>query len=259
MLLPDTAFKVNEQELTTRKMTIWEEKLASAVARTHHGQEQKDCEDGDDKLLGGEVKITAALEEVDNNDSAAFDAPHVEEWITTVNVQAQWQQWMQSSGIAEIMHHYTWDTVGSICKLSEVSTCWEYQHADPEFGMAQSRCLVLELEEAIAKHKLNCTVRHTRNSVEVLPSGVHKGLAVRKILAMLPALKPTWNGRPADFCLALGDGSTDEFMFAAVHQHFTRLDGSKVFTATVGRKPTTAQYYVKDTHVVAELLDQLGE
>jgi len=47
-------------------------------------------------------------------------------------------------------------------------------------------------------------------------------------------------------------------MFGAVHRFFTfnaAVDG--MFTATVGRKPTAAQYYLRDVDAVQSLLDLL--
>jgi len=63
---------------------------------------------------------------------------------------------------------------------------------------------------------------------------------------------------PPSFVLCLGDDLSDELMFGAVHRFFTfnaAVDG--MFTATVGRKPTAAQYYLRDVDAVQSLLDLL--
>ena len=79
----------------------------------------------------------------------------------------------------------------------------------------------------------------------------------------------------------MGDDTSDELMFGAVHQHFTSptsssflrssagstlsaasLTGSdslspskrRIFTATVGRKPTKAAYYLRDVEAVQQIL-----
>ncbi|KAH9260421.1 trehalose-phosphatase [Batrachochytrium salamandrivorans] len=224
---------MDKRELRLRKQTIWEDKVMMEEERH------------------GEVK------EEERDAGEAFDAPKLEEWRPTVDVSSAWKVWMESSGIYEILHRYTWSTVGSTCTECELTTSWEYIHCDPEFGLIQARLLIDELELAIANAGLNIAVRHTKTAVDLLPVGVNKGYAVRKIVAMLPALRPSWMGAPADFCLAMGDGSTDEVMFTSVHQLFDAL-GAKVFTCTVGKKPTTARYFVHRPAAVQALLSELA-
>lgn len=216
--------QVDNVEVRLRKQTIWEDKTMGAVKQ--QGEE-------------------------------AFDAPKLEEWRPTVDVSSAWKAWMESSGINDILHRYTWSTVGSTCTECDLTTSWEYIHCDPEFGVIQARLLIDELERAIANAGLNIAVRHTKTAVDLLPAGVNKGYAVRKIVAMLPALRPSWMGAPPDFCLAMGDGSTDEVMFTSVHQLFDAL-GTKVFTCTVGKKPTTARYFVPRPAAVQALLSELA-
>jgi len=140
-------------------------------------------------------------------------------------------------------------------------------------GLSQANFLILELEAAIANANLNVVVKHNKSTVQLLPKSVDKGSAVRRVLSMLNEIRPQWNGQPPDFCLCLGDDSSDELMFKAVHQYYGNFysfgsgslsSGSSVtssakqkvhmFTATIGRKPTSAAHYLRDTDAVASLL-----
>lgn len=230
--------------------------------------------------------------EVVDNTAVPFDAAVEQEWRMTVDVTDYWRSWMQDSGILALIKQYTWITVGSVYYCNAITTTWDYTLSDPEFGLFQAQSLILELEQLISKANLNVMVKHSKNTLQLLPSGVDKGFGLRKIFSVLKTLKPQWNGLPPDFCLAIGDDTTDEMMFGAVHQYFTSLAAHsnsasmedfsnlagcvtataapqvanaaqisselpKMFTVTVGRKPTTASYYVRDTETVTELLGKI--
>lgn len=210
------------------------------------------------------------------------------DWIMTVDVAKEWSHWMRESGIFPILKKYTWATGGTSYRTSAVTTVWDYTFADPEWGASQAQFLTYELETAISKANLNIVVKHTKSTVQLLPINVDKGSAVRRVLSSsMGTLRPNWNGQEPDFCLCMGDDISDELMFGAVHQHFTSIPamsllslqrsgsssasvattagndtppsggGGKrrvVFTATVGRKPTKAAYYLRDVEAVKQLL-----
>lgn len=212
--------------------------------------------------------------ELMDNSLVAFDAANELEWRMTVDVTDYWGSWMQESGMLQLIKHYTWSTVGSVYYCNAITTTWDYTLSDPEFGLFQAQSLILELEALISKANLNVMVKHSKNTLQLLPSGVDKGFGLRKILSVLKTLKPSWNGQAPDFCLSIGDDTTDEMMFGAVHQYFASMASNgedapattttppslaKVFTATVGRKPTTASHYLRDTEAVADLLCRVAD
>ncbi|KAJ2816366.1 hypothetical protein GGI24_005742, partial [Coemansia furcata] len=85
-------------------------------------------------------------------------------------------------------------------------------------------------------------------AVEVRPARVDKPAAVRAIVAELAG--------GVDFVLAAGDGRADEPVFAYLAQEFAHVP---LYTATVGRKPTAARFYMQDVDAVLSVLGKLTE
>ena len=87
----------------------------------------------------------------------------------------------------------------------------------------------------------------------VRPRGVHKCAAVGEVLKRLLAGHeiPSWI-----FCV--GDDCTDEDMFTELYLFAKEFD-TEVNTCTVGRKTTTAKYYVNDVDDIVQLFNQLAE
>jgi len=188
------------------------------------------------------------------------------DWMMTIDISKEWANWMREAGIIPILRKYTWSTVGTFYRTSGITSLWDYTFADPEWGLSQANFMILELEAAIANANLNIVVKHNKSTVQLLPKNVDKGSAVRRVLSLLEQIQPGWEGKAPDFCLCLGDDTSDEMMFQAVHQYFTSQTTSssvgmgkrsQMFTATIGRKPTTASYYLRDTDAVYSILKEL--
>jgi hypothetical protein len=66
-----------------------------------------------------------------------------------------------------------------------------------------------------------------------------------------------------DFIFTIGDGISDEEMFNYlnyVNNSLTYLkENIKVFTCTIGRKPSAAKYYLNEIHEVLENLEALNQ
>jgi len=86
-------------------------------------------------------------------------------------------------------------------------------------------------------------------TLEVRPSTVDKATAVR---AILKDLQQTQNH--VDFILCIGDGKTDEPVFAMLKEM-----ASDCITSTVGKKQTEAKYYIDNVKDVEKLLDALSK
>ena len=164
------------------------------------------------------------------------------------------------------MEQYTWRTGGSHVTSTERVMSWHFRQADPEWGQMQSRHLHEELETALCDYPVS--VVHKKGLVEIVPRGLHKGVAVREVLQRVVRT----SGRPPGFVLCVGDDNADEHMFTAVLDAFSifrakevseegkaqegALDG--VFTCTVGKKPSHAQHYVHSVQQVQTLLTLLA-
>jgi trehalose-phosphatase len=181
------------------------------------------------------------------------------EWEMTTDVRTGgvWEAWMNDAGIIPILKRFSWTTGGSVYRNTPITTLWDYTRSDPEWGHNQANHLVEELEQALNEHHIPVVVKHTKSTVQLLPRDVNKGAAATHILDTLKTLRADWTESP-DFCLCLGDDLSDELMFGGVHRYFTyNTPQHGMFTSTVGRKPTAAQYYVRDVDAVHSLLDAL--
>ncbi|KAJ1918846.1 Trehalose-6-P synthase/phosphatase complex synthase subunit, partial [Coemansia sp. S17] len=151
--------------------------------------------------------------------------------------------------VLPLLQHYAERTPGSFVEMKEAGVTWHFRNADPEFGEWQANELRANLERVLAHRPLN--IVNANKAVEVRPARVDKPAAVRAIVAELAG-----TATPVDFCLAAGDGRADEPVFAYLAQEFAHV---ALFTATVGRKPTAARYYVQDVDAVLSVLGKLTE
>ncbi|KAJ2742420.1 Trehalose-6-P synthase/phosphatase complex synthase subunit [Coemansia sp. BCRC 34301] len=150
--------------------------------------------------------------------------------------------------VLPLLQHYAERTPGSFIEMKEAGVTWHFRNADPEFGEWQANELRANLERVLAHRPL--AIVNANKAVEVRPARVDKPAAVRAIVAEL-------TGDVAfDFVLAAGDGRADEPVFAYLAQEFGHV---QLFTATVGRKPTAARYYVPDVDAVLAVLGKLTE
>ncbi|RLN20906.1 hypothetical protein BBJ28_00011457, partial [Nothophytophthora sp. Chile5] len=93
-----------------------------------------------------------------------------------------------------------------------------------------------------------------KDYIEVRPEGVGKGKIVGHLLDKMRA-----DGKPADFVLCIGDDVADELMFDQLDSMVTagELPKDKVYTCTVGQKPSKAEFFVDDYTDVIALLKTL--
>ena len=96
--------------------------------------------------------------------------------------------------------------------------------------------------------------------LEIRPRGINKGVILDHIMEQLHA-----NTGGVDFVLCVGDDSADEYMFSALQARYPNAGreavgpagGPSVFTTVVGRKPSSANYFLDDSDEVTELCQSL--
>jgi trehalose 6-phosphate synthase/phosphatase len=160
-----------------------------------------------------------------------------------------------------IVNVYTTRTSGSFMQKKGASIVWNHQHADPEFGAMQARELQYHLQGVLTAFPV--AVRVGKGYVEACPNGINKGsMAERAVdIAMGGGGGANSPGvaAPLDYVLCIGDDSSDELMFQALHSKFGMHPADlSLFTVTVGRKPSKAQAYLGDHTEVVELLKMLS-
>lgn len=172
------------------------------------------------------------------------------DWETCVSVQDfYWKQ------IAEpVMQLYTETTDGSFIDTRESALVWNYQYADPDFGICQAKELLDHLESVLANEPVS--VKSGQHIVEVKPQGVNKGLVAERLL-------DTMKNKDIfpDFVLCVGDDRSDEDMFEVIMGAVANSSLSpvaEVFACTVGQKPSKAKYYLEDTTEILRMLQGLA-
>ena len=101
------------------------------------------------------------------------------------------------------------------------------------------------------------------------PNGINKGAMAERMVDLAQSGGSGGEGssssgpgvaeRPLDYVLCIGDDSSDELMFQALHSKFGMHPAEMdLFTVTVGRKPSKAQAYLGDHTEVVELLKMLS-
>lgn len=140
--------------------------------------------------------------------------------------------WMEN--INPILETFVDRTPGTFIEKKKYSLAWHYRKADPE--LAQIRIVEIDtvLTSLTSNNDLN--VLKGNKVVEIKSSSVNKGRAASRLL----------NNNEYDFIFSIGDDWTDEYMFE-------ELPDSD-YTVKVGFKKTAAEYYVKDTDEVREIL-----
>lgn len=131
-------------------------------------------------------------------------------------------EWREAVAVARSrMDEYRWRVNGSTVRETGAMLSWDYSNADPEWGKQQAGRLVDDLRTMLTSP--NVSVGRRRVMVEVSPAGVTKGTLAERILASLTATESA-----TTFALAVGDDSSDEDMFKAVHSFVVRATAHSV-------------------------------
>jgi len=149
-----------------------------------------------------------------------------------------------------ILESYNEATDGSFIQNKESAVVWHFNNADPDFGNWQSKELVAHLEDLLVGHPVDVVVGGY--TVEIKPKGITKAEAVEQALRMMSS-----QGKAANLVVCIGDDRSDEDMFVGLESGNAATmiaENCKVFSTTVGQKPSRAPYYVNDAFEVEELL-----
>jgi trehalose 6-phosphate synthase/phosphatase len=152
-------------------------------------------------------------------------------WIERIDDQKDWKD-----DILPVFQSFTYRTPGSFVEEKNNCLVWHYRKSDPE--LAKQRVVEIKtVLDSLISDKLR--LLDMDKAVEVASSKINKGSAVLEII----------NKKNYNFMLCIGDDVTDENMF-------TNLPKSAL-TVKVGKKPTSAAYYVENINQVKQLLSKL--
>ena len=152
----------------------------------------------------------------------------------------------------EQLEPYTERCEGSFIEVKEASVVWQYRDCDPELGKSFAQVITADFENSLKNLKLK--VINGKGYVEVKPEGINKGAFASFILKQEIKRK-----RAPDFILAIGDDTADEEMFQYLKKKTNEIKkyskNAKIYTVTVGKKPSSADCYVDTTAEVRAILE----
>ena len=172
-------------------------------------------------------------------------------------LNAQRDDW--ESVALPIIQSYTWRTAGSRILRSATKVGWSYRQADPSLGKQNAEFLRSELEAALEQYPVMLQV--ASNSVHIVPKGIDKGIAVSTVMEEI--LNSMGDKTFPGMVICAGDDAADESMFGALFESAGRYmdqeDSMQLFTCTVGKKPSQAEYYFNNSSEVEGFLIQLAK
>ena len=158
------------------------------------------------------------------------------DWVPTMELDLSWKE-----EVKPIFQRYVTIMPNSYIEEKVYSLGWQYRPVqDTEAAEQAGKQLEAELKEYFRQtgKEKEWLVTHNNMVVEINTAGADKGTSATVIAGEADY----------DFILALGDGSTDEFMFRALPNHQT---------VKVGTGKTSARHTVKDVTAVRNLLKHL--
>ena len=160
--------------------------------------------------------------------------------------------WTWCDTVIKILKEFTEKTEGSFYIEKKSSIIWNYKQSDSEFGPIQSDEIKTHLM-SIFSNKLD--IENNNGTLEIKPKNVNKGAFVAKII------QEEFKKRNIDFIIAFGDDNTDEEMFSyfnSAEKYFPNFNNDiKVITATIGKKPSKAKYFISDVNDCIGILDSV--
>jgi trehalose 6-phosphate synthase/phosphatase len=166
------------------------------------------------------------------------------------DTEASNRRWREKA--EKVIELYVERTNGSSMEHRKSAVLFRYGQSDFEFGALQAAELKEHLESVFEGWPLN--VIQGKDYIEVRPEGVGKGKAIGFILDAMRA-----EGNACDFVLCVGDDVADELMFEKMNEltAHAEIPRERVFTCTVGQKPSKAEFYLDDYTDVVSLLKSL--
>jgi len=200
----------------------------------------------------GRDKVEAAFASVPNLSLAVEHGFHFRlkggPWQELIpGVDTSWR------GVARsVMDVYATRTHGAFVQSKGSSILWNFASSDPEFGAMQAKEVQTTLTDMLSSFPV--VVRTGKGYVEACLREVNKGAMATCFVHLCGA------PAPLDFVFCAGDDSTDELMFASLHGAYGKdCEAPRLFTTTVGRKPSEAKAYVGDHTDVVQLLESFAQ
>jgi trehalose 6-phosphate synthase/phosphatase len=154
----------------------------------------------------------------------------------------------------KIVSDFTKKTEGSRLENKENSIVWNFKDCDPYFGRVTSNILERYLSNIFLNNEIE--IVSGRDYIEIKPINDNKGYFIHYILN-----EEIKKGNVPDLILAIGDDTSDEEMFKFlnyVNREQMRVNlNMKIYTTTMGKKPSTANFYITEPGEFVEYLEMM--
>lgn len=156
-----------------------------------------------------------------------------EDWATQTTAAPEWKE-----EIKPMLQAYVNRCAGSLMEEKQNTLSWHYRNTNPGLGFIRSRELLNNLLQLTTNSPVQ--IIDGNKVLEIRLTGMDKGTT---------ALKALGKYNP-DFTICIGDDTTDEDMFKALH--------TKAYTIKVGNGSTAANYYLPTQAEVLPFLKQIS-
>lgn len=155
------------------------------------------------------------------------------QWETQTKISPEWKD-----QIRPMLQSYVTRCSGSLIEEKANTLSWHYRNTQPDLGFVRSRELLNNLLQLTSNTPVQ--VIDGNKVIEVRLAGMDKGMTGLKLA----------NHFNPDFLLCIGDDTTDEDMFKALHK--------KAYTIRVGSETSSADYSIASQVEVVPFLDNLS-
>jgi trehalose 6-phosphate synthase/phosphatase len=162
--------------------------------------------------------------------------------------------WSWKKGILPILKGFTDRTEGSFIIEKESMLSWVYKDCDPDFGPIQANEMISHINTLLLQND-SIIVTIENEAVNIRPKNVNKGYFVSQILK-----QDYKNMEFYDLIMVIGDQDGDEEMFKYLNYlKNSMVINSKIYTVTIDRKVSNANYYLNEPSEILEYLENLNK
>ena len=187
-----------------------------------------------------------------------FYKPPKEKDYTKFSTLFSLKDWSWKETVLKILQSFKAKTEGSYIVNKEATIAWYYKDCDSYFGHLQANELTSHLNNIFEGGRID--VVNGKDCVEIKPKNVNKGYFISHIIQ-----NEFLNSKYVDFVMAIGDDDSDEEMFkylSSMEFQFNQLKKKEkeivTFGVTVGKKPSTAKYFLNEVNEIILYLDSLS-
>lgn len=148
--------------------------------------------------------------------------------------------------VLQILRGATQATPGSLLEAGEAMLTWHFRDADSDFGLMRAKQLQLLFDRVLGGAPVRTQLLLGRKCLIVSPTSVSRARTYHRLL------REAHPNTVFDCVVMACDGRATE------DQYFDAAKGAHVFTVTVARAVSRAQYYVDDVEEMVKTLQALS-